>query len=216
MKSATVILLMLGFYGNHVLFSLLGVYLIDRFDLGVGDVVFELKVTFKKMVLFSLVILVAPVAILLATRGQALRTSAIIYLLLLVIGSKLAYLRISAAEIVGLVTANLLGLGLFGLMVLKGGLIYVYVGVLLIVVVMLLARIRQENRQAKEQAAFEARRAAEIKTIIQRDPGFQTFCYTCKYFIPAERECFRKLHHQPVKEIRLQQGRSYCLYWQPE
>lgn len=216
MKTGTILLLSLGFYGNHVLFSLLGIYLIDRFDFGVGDVVFELATTFKKVAVFSLVVLAAPAAILIGTKGLALRTSAIIYLLLLVIGSKLAFLRIGAAEIVALVTSNVAGLALFGITVSKGGLVYIYIAALLIILIMLLTRIQREKQQARKQSAFEAHRSAEIKKIVQRNPNYQTLCYRCKYFIPAERECFRKLHHHPVKEIRLHQGHTYCLYWEPE
>lgn len=78
--------------------------------------------------------------------------------------------------------------------------------------------VRLKTKAVEEHIAnFEPKREAEIREILETNPGFNTFCYECKHYNPDLQHCSRDLSdditRQRIKEIYIN-SRKYCLYWE--
>jgi len=78
--------------------------------------------------------------------------------------------------------------------------------------------LRKKTKAVEEHIAdFEPKREAEIREILETNPGFTTLCYQCKHFNPDLQHCSRDLSgditRQRIKEVYIN-GRKYCLYWE--
>jgi len=73
---------------------------------------------------------------------------------------------------------------------------------------------KKEKKIIEDQAIFEERREKEFRKIIEADPGFQTFCYTCIYFNQKIKACPLDIKNRRAKKMKLSEKYTYCLYWE--
>lgn len=73
---------------------------------------------------------------------------------------------------------------------------------------------KREKKIIEDRAIFEERREKEFRKIIEADPGFQTFCYTCVHFNRKIKACSLDIKNQRAKKMKLSEKYTYCLYWE--
>lgn len=73
---------------------------------------------------------------------------------------------------------------------------------------------KKEKKIIEDQAIFEEKREKEFRKIIEADPGFQTFCYTCIHFNQKIKACSLDIKNPRAKEMKLSEKYTYCLYWE--
>ncbi|MCP5103021.1 MAG: hypothetical protein GY950_06570 [bacterium] len=77
--------------------------------------------------------------------------------------------------------------------------------------------LKKTKAVEKHAAEFEPMRESEIYEILEKNPGFNTFCYECKHFNPDLQHCSRNLSDdiskQRIKDVYIN-NRKYCLYFE--
>lgn len=73
---------------------------------------------------------------------------------------------------------------------------------------------KKVKRITEDQAIFEEKREKEFREIIEVDPGFQTFCYTCEHFNQKIRACSLNIKNPKARNMKLSEKYTYCLYWE--
>lgn len=73
---------------------------------------------------------------------------------------------------------------------------------------------KKEKRITEEQTIFEEKREKEFRKIIEENPGFQTFCYTCVHFNQKIRACPLDIKNPKARNMKLSEKYTYCLYWE--
>ena len=200
------------FYFTHVLTSLAGIFLADI--LNVGHIIFNLPRDVKKMVICSFLALPIPLVILFFVQSSAV---IILYVFSFWFFTKVAYLNhVTVADIGIVVITNLLGMGIFRIIIESKFLLYPYILGLVFLIVFYIYLGIKEKKAKKSQEQFETKRKAEIRKIVQLDPKFQTNCVECQHYCQFDRECSLDRLNQK-KEIKLYANdrlNIYCLYWQ--
>lgn len=209
MSAQTYIAYSFAIYCFHVVFCVTGVYVMDRFNLGSGDIIFDLKRDVKRMAICSLIALGPPVFIYYYARTLRLL---IVYSLLLVFSLLVAYLGISLKEIFVIIGTNIAGLYIFRMLAAILPLWFMYL-LLLSGLGVLIAKAVKKKKLQKHQVLEDMRNEAKVRDTAARNPAFRTFCFECRHFNRKVDYCQRKLDDLPVKEIQ-KNGNTYCASWQ--
>jgi len=101
-------------YGAHVGLSLVGLAILDKIELGTLDL--NMKRDLKRMAICSLLIVGPPLFIFYHVHAPQI---AYAYIVLFWVVTKVAYLKITAPEIVVLGATNIVGLGMLGVIIRK-------------------------------------------------------------------------------------------------
>lgn len=73
---------------------------------------------------------------------------------------------------------------------------------------------RRTRKETVKAAFFEPKAEDETRRKIAKNPAFATLCYECVHFNHEKLHCLRKMAHERVKEISIN-DKKYCLYWSP-
>jgi hypothetical protein len=199
----------IALYFVHVTTSVLGVYALEFLSFASGNIHFQLKRDIIRMGVCSLISLLPPLYIFYIFPTFRL---VIIYALLFFFSVMIAYLGISIREVLVIAVANVIGIFAFQVLMMIGGLWFVYLLVAALLVFLLINASKQKQVK-KEQARASMRNEGKVRDMAARDPMFRTFCFECKHFNHDKEYCQLKIDNQPVKEIQVK-GNTLCASWE--
>jgi hypothetical protein len=184
-------------YCWHISTFVLGVFLTEYFD--VSDTGFDLKSDIKKAAVCSFFALTPTLFIYYhAPNGRVL----IIYLLLLWISSKLAYLGTNHGALAIMAVTNLVGLAAFPMVFrvlrLWGILTLAFMAITILLVKYI---IKEKHNEQK------------IRNMARLHPDFHTLCNECKHYNQSINDCQRKRDQRLVKNIQIN-GKTFCASWE--
>jgi len=194
-------------YCWHIATFVLGAFLAEYFD--VSDTGFYLKSDIKKAAICSFVAL-APILFIYyhAPSERVL----IIYLVLLSISGKMAYLGTNHAALAIIIGTNLVGLIAFPLVfkVLK------LWGILILAalaITILLVNYTKQWRLEKQLVLKEKHNEQKIRNMAGLHPDFYTLCNECKNYNQTINDCQKKRDQRVVKNIQIN-GKTFCASWE--
>lgn len=209
MKVSFGIYLTFGFalYCWHIATFVLGVFLAEYFD--VSDTGFDLKSDIKKAAVCSFFALTPTLFIYYhAPNGRVL----IIYLLLLWISSKLAYLGTNHGALAIMLGTNLAGLVAFPIVfrVLR---LWGILTLAFLAITILLVKYAKHRKLEKQYVRKEKHNEQKIRNMAGLHPDFHTLCNECKHYNQSINDCQRKRDQRLVKNIQIN-GKTYCASWE--
>lgn len=209
MKVSFGIYLAFGFalYCWHIATFVLGVFLAEYFD--VSDTGFDLKSDIKKAAVCSFFALTPTLFIYYhAPNGRVL----IIYLLLLWISSKLAYLGTNYGALAIMLGTNLAGLIAFPIVfrVLK---LWGILTLAFLAITILLVKYTKHRKLEKQYVIKEKHNERKIRYMARLHPDFHTLCNECKYYNQSINDCQKKRDQRLVKNIQIN-GKTFCASWE--
>jgi len=207
----TYLLFALLFYFLHVLSATTGIRIADR--LNIGDLCFDPGSDLKKMAVVSAIALPIPMVIFYFAPSAG---AIIIYLLIFFTACKIAYMGITVPELVIVALTNLLGLGIFRVIIVSTILIVLFCLFIILGFILLIHNRFKAKKYRQKRQAFEKRKRAEIKNILNKNPEFRTICSECKFFDFNKKYC---IHHlvDEMEDFKLNRNGfpvPFCLYWE--
>ena len=209
MKLSFIIYLAFSFslYCWHIATFVLGVFLADYFS--VSDTSLDLKSDIKKAAVCSFLALTPTLSVFyFAPNTKVL----IIYLLVLWVSAKLAYLGTNHGVLGIIVGTNLAGLVvfryIFGIFKLWGILILIF-----LVLTVLLLKVMKKKKLGKTLTMKDKQNEQKIRIMVKMHPDFHTLCHECKQFNSKFNQCQWKIDRRVVKDIQIN-GKTYCAYWE--
>jgi hypothetical protein len=197
----------LALYSWHIATFVLGVFLAEYFD--VSDANFDLKSDIKKAAVCSFVALTPTLLIYYhAPNGRVL----IIYLLLLSISSKLAYLGTNHGALAIMLGTNLAGLVAFPI-VFKVLRLWGILTLAFLALTVLLVKYTKHKKLEKQQVMKNKHNEQKIRNMARLHPDFHTVCHECKHYNQSIKDCQQKLDLRLVKNIQII-GKTYCASWE--
>ena len=73
---------------------------------------------------------------------------------------------------------------------------------------------RKEKKTLTDQAHYERKREREFREIIQENPDFQTYCFTCRHFNQEIKACRLDIKNPRARAMSLNDRYRYCMYWE--
>jgi hypothetical protein len=75
-------------------------------------------------------------------------------------------------------------------------------------------RDKKARALTRQLPAFERMRKNQLKEHLEKDPGFQTFCYQCHHFHSGRADCTLHMFQRKMTvRFDSQPRTTYCLYW---
>jgi hypothetical protein len=194
-------------YCWHIATFVLGAFLAEYFD--VSDTGFYLKSDIKKAAICSFVAL-TPILFIYyhAPSGKVL----IIYLLLLSIPTKLAYLGTNHGALAIIMGTNLVGLMAFPIVfrVLK---LWGILTLAFLAITILLVKYTKQKKLEKHLVLKEKHNEQKIRNMARLHPDFYTLCNECKHYNQGINDCQKKRDQRLVKNIQIN-GKTCCASWE--
>jgi len=194
-------------YCWHIATFVLGAFLAEYFD--VSDTGFYLKSDIKKAAICSFFALTPTLLIYYhAPNGKVL----IIYLLLLSISSKLAYLGTNHGALAIIMGTNLVGLIAFPIVfrVLK---LWGILTLAFLAITILLVKYTKQGKLEKQLVLKEKHNEQKIRNMARLHPDFYTLCNECKHYNQGINDCQKKRDQRLVKNIQIN-GKTCCASWE--
>jgi|GEM_PF-2137811 len=194
-------------YCWHISTFVLGAFLAEYFD--VSDTGFDLKSDIKKAAICSFVALTPTLFIYYHTpTGRVL----IIYLLLLWISTKVAYLGSNHGAVAIMAGMSLAGLISFPIVfrVLK---LWGILTLAFAAITILLVKYTKLRKLEKQYVIKKKHNEQKIRNMARLHPDFHTLCNECKHYNQGIDDCQRKRDQRLVKDIQIN-GKIFCASWE--
>jgi hypothetical protein len=209
MKISSGIYLAVSFalYCWHIATFVLGAFLAEYFD--VSDTGFDLKSDIKKAAICSFLALTPTLFIFYhAPTPRVL----IIYLLLISISSKVAYLGINHGALLIILGTNLAGVITFPV-VFKVLRLWGILTMAFTAITILLVKYTKHRKLEKQYVIKKKHNEQKIRNMARLHPDFHTYCNECKYYNQGIDDCQRKRDQRLVKDIQIN-GKIFCASWE--